>query len=371
MSAPVAPASMKALVLVKTDGDFKPGPHLWHPVEITDVPVPTPKDGEVLVKVLSAGFNHRDVFQRQSLYPGTIFHSPPSPSILGADCVGLVLSPPSHPLYQQRVLVSPVVGWRASPLGPDVPGEPFGILGSVKQTQGRGTFAEFVKVGEDDVVKCPEHLSREQAAALPLGGLTAYRAVFTKAGVKKGDNVLITGIGGGVAILALQFAAAAGANVWVSSSSEEKIKRAVSLGAKGGVNYKDDSWPKQLASLLPPSRPFLDAVVDSGGGPLGNQLARLLKDGAIISCYGQTSGKPIEVGMAMVLKNAELRGSTMGSREEFKRAVEFVKEHRVEVVVDTVLEGMDKAEDGFQLLKKGGQFGKVVLTIAKDEQPKL
>jgi NADPH:quinone reductase-like Zn-dependent oxidoreductase len=90
----------------------------------------------------------------------------------------------------------------------------------VKQTGGRGTFADFICVGKDDVVECPKHLRKEEAAATPLGALTAYRAVFTKAGVEEGQNVLITGIGGGVALLALQFCVAAGASSFLSSSSD-------------------------------------------------------------------------------------------------------------------------------------------------------
>ncbi|GAA5853859.1 hypothetical protein JCM8547_007476 [Rhodosporidiobolus lusitaniae] len=372
MTAPAFSSSiMRALTLHQSNEEgWRPG-SVWHPTKLEELPVPTPDEDQVRVKVLASGFNHRDVFQRQSLYPGTILSTPSTPSILGADAVGLVLSPSSHPLYQRRVLLCPTVGWLSSPLGPDVPSQPWGILGSVKQTGGRGTFAEYVCVGKEDVVLCPEHLGKDEAAVVPLGGLTAYRAVFTKAGVKEGDNVLITGIGGGVAILALQFCVAAGANVWVSSSSEEKIKRAVELGATGGVNYKDPSWPKLLPTLLPSSRPYLDAVIDSGGGPIANQVARVIKDGGIVACYGQTSGKAVEVGMSFVLKNAEMKGSTMGSRDEFFKAIAFIAKHKIQPVIDTVLDGLDKAEEGFELLKKGGQFGKVVITIAKDEQSKL
>lgn len=141
------------------------------------------------------------------------------------------------------------------------------------------------------------------------------------------------------------------------------------------------SWPKTFASLLPSSRPYLDAVIDSGGGPIASQVGRIIKDGGVVSCYGQTSGKPIEINMAFILKNAELRGesspslvtfdrlslterdnslgSTMGSRQEFFDAVKFIGEHKVQPVVDTVLTGLDEAEKGFELLKQGGQFGKV------------
>ncbi|BGP57626.1 hypothetical protein JCM8202_001001 [Rhodotorula sphaerocarpa] len=359
---------MNALVLLQTPGnEWKPGPKTWHPVEVKSVPVPTATADQVLVKVLGAGFNHRDVFQRQSLYPGTIFHSDSSPSILGADAVGVVVSP-GHPLSQKRVLLAPAVNWLKDPAGPDVPGKQFGILGSVKQTEGRGTYAEYVVVGKDDVIECPEHLSVAEAATVPLGSLTAYRATFTKANVKSGDNVLITGIGGGVAILALQFCVAVGANVWVTSSSPEKIKRAQQLGAKGGVNYRDEDWPKQLQKLLPASRPQLDAAIDSGGGPLGSQLARVLRDGAIIACYGQTTMKPLDMPMALILKNVEIRGSTMGSREEFFSAVKLVRDKKIQPVVDSVLSGLGEAEKGFQLLKEGGQFGKIAIQIAQDER---
>lgn len=134
-----------------------------------------PSLGEVLIKILASGFNHRDVFQRQSLYPGTIFSEPSSPSILGADATGIVVAPSSHALHNKRVLIAPAENWLESPLGPDVDGKQFGILGSVKQTRGRGTYAEYIVVGEKEVIECPEHLSNSQAAATPLGALTAFR----------------------------------------------------------------------------------------------------------------------------------------------------------------------------------------------------
>lgn len=265
------------------------------------------------------------------MYPGVIFSTPTVPSIMGADGVGLVVSPAS-PFHDKTVLIAPFVNWKSSPEGPDgSPKEPFGILGSVKQTGGRGTFAEYIVVEEENLVACPAHFLNRgvegyaEAAAVPLGSLTAYRAVFTKANVQAGNNVLITGIGGGVALTALQYCIALGAKVWVSSSSEDKIARAVKLGAKGGVNYRDGepfassishpadasataNWPKALAALMPASRPYLDAVIDSGGGPIMNSVTRVLKHGGIVSCYGSTSGVDVQVGMGAILKNLEFRG---------------------------------------------------------------
>lgn len=132
-----------------------------------------------------------------------------------------------------RVLVNPGQGWETDVDGPE---QEFCMLGLNPCT---GACAEQVIVDAKQVFKCPEHLTNHEAAALPLAGLTAYRAAFSKCGIKKDDYVLVTGIGGGVALMALQFAVAVGAHVYVTSSSPEKIQRAIELGAKGGVNYKD------------------------------------------------------------------------------------------------------------------------------------
>ncbi|SDA03037.1 BZ3500_MvSof-1268-A1-R1_Chr11-1g03271 [Microbotryum saponariae] len=385
-------AEMKALILEQTAGDFKPGPKCYHPAKVAQLAVPIAEPGQVLIRIIAAAFNHRDLFIRQSLYPGVIFSTPEQPSIFGADAVGIVKSP-NHPLHNKAVLVAPAVNWLSSPLGPDQK-LPFGILGNVRQTGGRGTFAEYVVVDKDDLIECPAHLTKGgkqgwcEAAAAPLGGLTAYRsvrtfesligdcpssaltrcssfsasAVFTKAKVEKGHNVLITGIGGGVAITALQFCVAAGANVW--------IQRAVELGAKGGINYKDATWPKQLQALLPKDRPYLDSVIDSGGGPIATQVSRLLKDGGTVSCYGQTTGQEVGINMGFVLKNQEYKGSTMGSREEFFESVKFTDRHGIRPVVADVLDGLEEAEKGFEILKNGSQFGKIVIYLGEEQKHK-
>ncbi|KAM0750851.1 NAD(P)-binding protein [Meredithblackwellia eburnea MCA 4105] len=363
---------MKAIILQKTEGDFKPG-KVYHQVPLVQVPIPTPGPDQVLVKIQASAFNHRDVFVRQSMYPGIIFSTPDKPSIMGADAAGILVSP-GHPLSNKAVLVHSAVGWKSDPSAPE---GAFGILGSTAPTQGRGTFAEYIVVGKDDVFECPEHfLGRgvegwAEAAAVPLGGLTAYRAVFTKANVQSGQNILVTGIGGGVAIAALQYAVAAGANVWVSSSSEEKIEKAVKLGAKGGVNYKDAQWAKTLSTLLPKSRPYLDAVIDSGGGAIVSQTVKLLKAGGVVSCYGMTAGGDVAFPMTAVLKNIEFRGSTMGSLAEMKKAVEFIAKHKIRPVIHTVLDGLENAEEGFQTMKDGKQFGKITIAVVKDDKRKL
>ena len=158
-------------------------------------------------------------------------------TVLGSDVVGHVqeLNGPADVEVGDRVIVVPIYGWENDRRGPE------GFAGSLgaSRAPGIGVFSEYYTTGLQNLVKVPEHLTDAEAAALPLAGVTAYRAVFTKGEVTEGLNVLITGIGGGVALMALKFAVAAKANVYVTSSDDSKIQRAIELGAKGGVNYKE------------------------------------------------------------------------------------------------------------------------------------
>jgi NADPH:quinone reductase-like Zn-dependent oxidoreductase len=157
-----------------------------------------------------------------------------------------------------------------------------------------------------EIEECPSFLSDEEAAAVPVAALTAWRATLIKAAIKPGDQVLITGIGGGVAIFCLQIAVAYGAKVYVTSGNEQKLDRAKQLGAIGGVNYKDPEWTKQLLEMLPPDRPYLDSVIDSAGGEIVTESLRLLRFGGIISSYGMTLGPKVTFPMQAVMKNIEV-----------------------------------------------------------------
>jgi len=171
-----------------------------------------------------------------------------------------------------------------------------------------------------------------------------------------------------VALFALEYARAAGANVFVSSGSEDKIKKAVALGATGGVNYKEEGWDKKLLAMLPADNKQLDAIVDGAGGDVVSVGAKLLKAGGIISVYGMTISPKMPFLMQAVLKNIEVKGSTMGSRKEFTDMVNFIKANNVKPVVSRVVQGFDlDAINGlFEDMKKGSQFGKLVIEISKD-----
>lgn len=161
-------------------------------------------------------------------------------------------------------------------------------------------------MGEEQVVLCPTHLSNAEAAAFPLAGLTAYRALFTKGRLTNGSKLLITGIGGGVGLVGLLLAVAAGAEVYVTSSSEKKIARAKELGAKGGILYTTPNWSRELKK----TSGELDVVLDSAGGDICTHAVILLKQGGIIVTYGMTLGPKTPFTMQAVLKVVPIQNNT-------------------------------------------------------------
>jgi NADPH:quinone reductase-like Zn-dependent oxidoreductase len=384
----------RAISIRKIDG--KPG-KVYYPLEHITVPDTPPKANEVVVKITAAALNHRDLFLRQHLYPGTTFGVP-----LLADGTGIVTSTGSSPAAKKwqgkRVIINPGSGWKDDPEGPESP-KGYSILGGTKMNP-LGTLGETVTIDAGELEDAPSHLSSIEAAALPLTGLTAWRATMVKSGnAQPGKNILITGIGGGVAIMALLFAAAAGANVYVSSGSQEKIDRAKIMGAKGGINYKEKGWEKTLKALLPKDRAFLDAIIDGAGGDVVEKGAKLLKvtssyyltsyihcnhftdilffsqPGGVISIYGMTTSPTMPFQMAAVLKNIEVRGSTMGSRKEFADMVKFVQQKNLKPIVSrSVSGGLDNLEgidSLFEDMKAGKQFGKLVIEVSKEREAKL
>ncbi|KAF2799845.1 NAD(P)-binding protein [Melanomma pulvis-pyrius CBS 109.77] len=348
----------------------KPG-QVWYPLEKITIDTPTPSESQVIVSLTAAALNHRDLFIRQHLYPGTTFGVP-----LLADGVGIVSSTGSSPAAKKwlnkRVILNPGTGWKDSPDGPENP-KGYAIMGGTK-TNPAGTLADVVLMEAEELEECPEYLSDSEAAALPLTGLTAWRAFFTKSGnAKAGHNILVTGIGGGVALMVLLFAVAQGCNVYVTSGNQEKIDKAKQLGAKGGVSYKEEGWEKKLQALLPSDRKWIDAIVDGAGGDVVSKGSRILKAGGVISVYGMTVSPTMPFLMGAVLRNIEVKGSTMGSRKEFADMVSFVKQTKLKPVVSRSVHGLDiEAINGlFEDMKKASQFGKLVVTLGKGNGSKL
>ncbi|KAI4663104.1 uncharacterized protein J4E79_004418 [Alternaria viburni] len=376
-----------AIVIRQVEG--KPG-KVYYPLEKITVPEPKPKENEVsslyqdlppahnlipitqaLITFTAAALNHRDLFIRQHLYPGTTFGVP-----LLADGVGIVTSAGASPSAQswlnKRVLLNPGTGWKDSMDGPEHP-KGYAIMGGTKSNP-VGTLQDVCALDAGELEECPDHLNDEEAAALPLTGLTAWRAFWVKSGnAMPGRNILVTGIGGGVALMVLLFAVAQGCNVYVTSGNQEKIDKAVKLGAKGGVIYKEKDWDKKLQAMLPKERKYLDAIVDGAGGDVVKVGSKILKAGGVISIYGMTVSPKMDFLMSAVLRNIEVRGSTMGSRKEFADMVRFVKEKKMKPVVSRSVHGLDveKIDTLFEDMKSASQFGKLVVTLGRGKASKL
>ncbi|HTO96087.1 MAG TPA: zinc-binding dehydrogenase [Myxococcales bacterium] len=318
-------------------------------MKLIDLPDPVPGPGEAVVRLHACGLNHRDVWIRQGLYARIQL-----PCVLGSDGAGVVESvgPGAEGrLVGKRAVIIPCEKW-----GPDpaAQGKDFLILGMPRQ----GTMAEKIAVPASMVVELPEQISFEDAAALPVAGITAYRALVTRGGLKRGEHVLVTGIGGGVATLAFLFAKALGAQVSVTSGSAEKLAKAREMGAIAAVDYKGKAWEKDLVAQAgrPPS-----LVIDGAGGDgLNNLIAAVAPAGRIV-LYGATRLSPSKLDMAKIFfKQIDLRGTTMGTDDEFRAMVKLVAEHRIKPVIDKVFP-LSQAVAANRLLEESGQMGKILL----------
>ena len=321
-------------------------------LRLEDFPDPQPGPHELLIRLKAAALNHRDVWIRRGLYAGIRL-----PIILGSDGSGDVVAVGDHvpaSLIGKSVVIFPSLDW-----GPDdqAPGPAFRILGMPDD----GTYAQFVKVPAANAFPKPDSLSYEQGAALSLAGLTAYRSLVTRAAVQPGETVVITGIGGGVACFALQIAVWLGAQVFVTSGSDEKLERARSLGASGGANHKTEDWPVKIRSLNQGRQP--DVIIDSIGGDIFNKALELVRPGGRIITYGATTGPANQFEIRRVFwKQLNVLGSTMGNAKEFQAVLDLYGSHRLRPVIDQIYSLSDAAA-AHRRMEAAEQFGKIVLRI--------
>jgi zinc-binding alcohol dehydrogenase/oxidoreductase len=334
---------MQAIVLREVGG-----PQNLH-LEEFETPVAGP--GEILVKVQYAAFNRRDVFITQGLYPGIVF-----PVIPGSDGCGVVAAHgtgASGPAVGASVVINPMFGWGDNPRlwrGDST------LLGMPSH----GTFAEYVKAPAGNVHPKPARLSDTQAAAIPLGGLTAYRAVFTRGRCTKDDVVLIPGIGGGVQTFALLFAKSAGARTIVTSSSDAKLARATALGADVAINYKtSENWSKEVRAQSD-GGPTL--VIDSVGGDTFAKALDVARPGARVVTYGGTTGDAKIRMFSVFWKQLDILGTSMGSPADFAAMLNLFAEGSLEPVIDEVVPIADVPAAAQRVLD-GEQFGKIVVKI--------
>jgi zinc-binding alcohol dehydrogenase/oxidoreductase len=318
------------------------------PVRFKEVGKPVLNAGEVLVQIKAAALNRRDYWITVDRYPGIKY-----PAILGSDGAGIVAevgSDADKDWLNKEVIINPGYGWGNDP---NFQSNDFKILG----LPDAGTFAEYVKVGADQLYHKPAHLTWEQAAAVPLAALTSYRALFVKGKATKGSKVLIIGVGAGTGTIALQLAVAAGCQVFVTSGSGEKIERARQLGVAAGVNYKAQDWAEQLQHLAG----GFDVIIDSALGDGFAKLPDICNPGARIVIFGGTAGNiPALNGRKVFWKQLQILGTMMGNADDFNAMVNFINEHQIVPVVDEVF-SMADAQKAINKMENSSQFGKIVL----------
>lgn len=332
---------MKAIILHESKGPAG--------LSLEEVDLPEPRAGEARVRLMASALNRRDVWMTRGLYPR--MRLPCTPGSDGAGVVDAVGRDVDPSLEGRETVIYPALDWGDSVrcAGPD-----FRILGMPEP----GTFAEYICVPAENLLPRPAHLSWEQAAALPLAGLTSWRAAVTQGEVAAGQKVLVTGAGGGVAGIAVMLCARLGAEVFVTSSSAEKIDLARSLGAVAGEDYRDGDCFSKLKKL---SGGF-DLIIDSAGGNALNALLDTLGPGGRYVFYGATLGNP-DTGLSMAklfFRQNRLQGTTMGSPGEFKAMLEFVGRERIEPVVDRVYP-LSEAVQAHEYMEAGQHAGKIVL----------
>jgi zinc-binding alcohol dehydrogenase/oxidoreductase len=320
-------------------------------LSIQTVSDPLLKAGMVQLKLKAAALNHRDLWISKGKYAGIKY-----PVILGSDGAGVVErvgKDVPEDLLGQSFLINPSFDWGHEE---DFQGKDLKILGLPEN----GTLAELVNVPLAMLHPKPVHLTFAQAAALPLAGLTAYRALYKRARLKGNERVLVTGIGGGVALFALQFALISGAEVWVTSGSDSKISFAEGLGAKGGANYKSAAWAKDLKEKAG----MFDVIIDGAGGPGFSELLDLAAPGGRIAIYGGTAGSIDALSPQKIFwKQLSILGTTMGSPSDFHNMLRLVNDHEIVPIIDEVF-AFGEFGQAFSKMEGGKQVGKLVIEIS-------
>ena len=320
---------------------------------LAERPQPLPGCGQILVKVRAVSLNYRDLLVVNGLYNPKL----PLPIIPFSDGAGDVVATGegvSRVKVGDRVAAIFMQSW---------------IAGELTESKGRsalgggidGMLAEYVILHEDGVVQIPEHLSYEEAATLPCAGVTAWNAVI-ETGLKLGDNVLVLGTGG-VSLFALQFARLAGANVIVTSSSDEKLMRALQMGAKGCINYKKVSdWDQRVRELT--GGTGVDLVVEVGGAGTLTQSIKAVRTGGRISLIGVLTGTAGTINpLPIVMKRIRIDGIYVGSREVFESMNRAISLHHLHPVLDRVF-SFEETGQALRHMESGAHFGKICIRIA-------
>ena len=329
----------------------------------TDLPKPEPKRGEIRVRVKAAALNHLDLFVVGGM-PGVKIIPP---WILGADATGVIdaigdLSGISDNKLKvgDHVIINPGLSDHTCEFcqaGEHSACVNFRLLGE----HSPGTLAEYIVIPARNARSIPKDRPVEQAAAFTLSTLTAWRMVVNRARVKKSDNVLIWGIGGGVALAALEIARTIGATTWVTSHSDEKLALARGLGADNVLNYSTTDVGKEIR--LRTNKRGVDVVLDTvGEATWAQSLGALGRRGRLVTC-GATSGPMVQMDVRRLFwYQWDIMGSTMGNDSEFDAVASEFTDGKLLPLVDSVFD-ISQGRQAFERLQSGQQFGKIVVRI--------
>ncbi|MBY0247323.1 MAG: zinc-binding dehydrogenase [Nitrospiraceae bacterium] len=326
---------------------------------VEDLPTPTIGTGEVLVRVKACALNHLDIWIRQ----GNPAYPIPLPHVSGSDIAGVVEQVGGQVegvTVGARVFVSPGLScWKCENClaGRDNFCSTFGIIGA----KTHGGYAEYVKVPFRNVLPMSENLTFEQAAAFPLVSVTASHMLFALAGLQHGETVLIMGAGSGVGSMAIQLAKLAGARVITTVGSDEKIPKAVVLGADAAINHSKEKVAERVKLLT--EGKGVDVVIEHIGPEVWETcLASLAKGGRLITC-GATTGAEVKLDLRYLYsRQFTIKGSYMGTRAELVKAAELMGQKRLVAVIDRTYP-LQEARAAQELMLSRKFFGKIVLTV--------
>jgi len=338
---------MKAIVLKQTGTPDD----LIKNLVIEERPEPEFSDDEALIKIKYAALNHRDLWITKGLYSGIKL-----PIVPGSDCSGIIYKTGKNVKefkIGDEVIVYPVTMWGESEF---YQGKNFRILGLPDD----GTLREIICVHKSNIFRKPNHLTMQEAAAFPLASLTAYRASFVRNVIYKIDNLLITGIGGGVSIFALIFGISIGANIYVTSGSDLKIETAVKFGAKGGANYHNENWDSDIIKM---SDNKINKIIDGTGGDTFNKCLNILNPGGTLVNYGATTGAVKNLELRRIFwKQLNIIGTTMGTIKDFREMISFIEEKKIKPFIDKIYKS-NEAYKAFQRMANSEQFGKILIEM--------
>jgi zinc-binding alcohol dehydrogenase/oxidoreductase len=304
-----------------------------------EFPDPPARPGWVTVALRASALNWHDVLVRQGRYGS------PLPHIIGADGAGVRTD------TGEEVVILPSLNWGDRE---EAPASGWEILGDHTP----GTYAELVSVPADCLAPKPRGLNWAEAAALPLVGLTTYRALFVRGRLQRGESMLVVGAGGGIATTAIALAVAAGASITVTSSSADTIERAVGAGARDGVLHSEQGWPDQARAMSPDNG--FDLILD----PVGrwSESVRALRPGGRLVVLGANAAQTAEIDIrSFYFGQFDLLGTTMGSGKDFAGLLKMFDEYSVRAPVIDREFPIDRAAEAHEYLERGRTFGKCVL----------